>query len=236
MPRACRSIVPDVIYHVINRGNGRQTIFHKDGDYLAFLKVLAQAHQRTPIDILAYCLMPNHWHLVLRPASETALGRFIGWLCTTHVRRHHEHYQIRGGGHLYQGRFKNFPVQDDYHLLTVLRYVEANARRAGLVERAEDWPWSSASARSMIPRIPMAMWPVNRPGNWLELLNEPLAESSLVALRHSLQRGKPFGQNDWVERLASSLGITCSLRPRGRPKKHSQPLIQQFEEPSIIEQ
>ena len=86
--------------------------------------------------------MPNHWHLVVRPGTNEALGRWLGWVGVTHVRRHHEHYHRRGGGHLYQGRFKSFPVSSDEHFLTLCRYVEANARRAKLVARAEQWQWS----------------------------------------------------------------------------------------------
>ncbi len=218
--------MPGLIYHIINRGNARQTIFHKPADYASFLKVLAQAQQRTPIDILAYCLMPNHWHLVLRPHGGDDLPRFMAWLCTTHVRRHHQHYHIRGGGHLYQGRFKSFPVQDDHYLLTVLRYVEANAFRADLVERAEDWPFSSAAARENHLPIPLAPWPVDRPDNWLELLNQPPEESTLAELRQSVFRSKPFGRREWVQRIADALGLSCSLRPRGRPKKVKNPVAE----------
>ena len=93
--------------------------------------------------VLSWCLMPNHWHLVLWPREDGQLSRFMLRLCTAHVRRHFAHYQTSCGGHLYQGRFKSFPVQDDFHFLTVCRYVEANALRANLVGRAQDWRWGS---------------------------------------------------------------------------------------------
>jgi len=115
-------------------------LFHKPGDFEAFERVLAEGLKRYPVELLTYCLMPNHWHLVVRPGSDRALGSWMGWVGVTHVRRHHEHYHSRGGGHLYQGRFKSFPVCDDEYFLTLCRYVEANPLRAALVERAEQWP------------------------------------------------------------------------------------------------
>ena len=104
-------------------------LFHKAEDYQAFERVLAEGLERYPVELLTYCVMPNHWHLVVRPKTDEALGRWMGWVGVTHVRRHHEHYHRRGGGHLYQGRFKSFPVSSDEHFLTLCRYVEANPPR-----------------------------------------------------------------------------------------------------------
>ena len=126
MPRTARAIEAGLIYHVLNRGNGRMRLFHKAEDYQAFERVLAEGLERYPVELLTYCVMPNHWHLVVRPKTDEALGRWMGWVGVTHVRRHHEHYHRRGGGHLYQGRFKSFPVSSDEHFLTLCRYVEAN--------------------------------------------------------------------------------------------------------------
>ena len=114
-------------------------LFHKAADYQAFERVLAEGLDRYPVELLTYCLMPNHWHLVVRPRTSEALGRWMGWIGVTHVRRHHAHYHRRGAGHLYQGRFKSFPVSSDEHFLTLCRYVEANPFRVTVVERAEDW-------------------------------------------------------------------------------------------------
>ena len=147
-PRTARAVEGGLIYHVLNRGNGRTRLFRKPADYDAFLVVLAQALARFPgVELLAFCLMPNHWHLVLRPRRAADLARFMSWLCVTHVRRHHQHHGTRGGGHLYQGRFKSFPVQDDPHLLTLLRYVESNAVRARLVRDARRWRWRALCVR-----------------------------------------------------------------------------------------
>ncbi len=111
----------------------RMTIFEDDADYEAFETVLAEAVERTRTRLLAYCLMPNHWHLVVWPRTDGELSRFVGWLTLTHTQRWHGHRQSTGSGHVYQGRFKSFPVEEDEHLYTVARYVERNALRANLV-------------------------------------------------------------------------------------------------------
>lgn len=224
MPRKGRSIAAGGFYHVLNRGNGRQRLFHKDRDYLAFGRVLAEGLERYRVDLLAWCLMPNHWHLVLRPRDTAALSRLMGWIGVTHVRRHHQHYHTRGGGHLYQGRFKSFPVQDDGHFRTVCRYVEANARRAKLVRRAEQWPWSSlaqppAPTAESRPWPTIAAWPMPRPSDWLERVNEPLSKQEHEALQSSVVRGRPFGQADWIADTAKRLNLTHTLRDPGRPLK-----------------
>ncbi len=129
--------------HVLNRANARLPIFERDDDYAAFERVLEEAVDRTGTRLLSYCLMPNHWHLVVWPHDDGELSRFAGWLTLTHTQRWHAHRHSAGTGHLYQGRFKSFPIQEDDHFLTVCRYVERNAPRAKLVARAEEWRWSS---------------------------------------------------------------------------------------------
>ncbi len=207
-------------YHVLNRGNGRTDLFHKPADFDAFVKVLAEGLDRYAVDLFAWCLMSNHWHLVLRPRKSEALGRFMGWVGVTHVRRHHSHYHSVGGGHLYQGRFKSFPVEDDRHFLTVCRYVEANPLRAKIVKAAEIWTWSSLSDRvSGGRRLSTAKWPVDRPAGWTALVNQPIKPTELQALQTSVTRDRPFGSPDWVSRTAKRLGMEYSIRPRGRPRK-----------------
>ena len=137
MPRSSRPTPGGYCYHVLNRGNARAEVFHKESDYAAFVALFEPACQRLKMRLLAYCLMPNHFHLVLRPYNDGDLGRWMQWLMTSHVRRYHRHYG--SSGHVWQGRFKAFPIQEDEHFLTVLRYVERNALRAGLVQHAEDW-------------------------------------------------------------------------------------------------
>jgi len=210
------------VYHVLNRANARLTIFAKDGDYDAFERALAEAHRQFGTRILAYCVLPNHWHLVLWPQRDGELSRFTGWLTLTHTQRWHAHHHSTGSGHLYQGRFKSFPVEADEHFLTVCRYVERNALRAGLVGRAEDWRWCSLWRRERGPeqaRGWLSPWPVSYPGPWAGWVNEPQTAAEEEALRRCTARGQPFGGAGWVERTAALLGLEATLRPRGRPRK-----------------
>jgi putative transposase len=218
MPRNPRASQAGYCYHVLNRGNGRRTIFHKEGDFAAFVKILRQAGERVPVRLLAYCLMPNHFHLALWPRGDGDLSDYMGWLLTAHVRRYHQHYH--GSGHVYQGRFRPFPIQEDDHLLTVLRYIERNRVRAGLAGRAEDWPWSSAAlARSGAPALDPG--PVPRPAGWLEYVNVPQTEAEVEALRECIRRRRPYGDAAWMQGAARQLGLEASLRPRGRPPKRT---------------
>jgi len=220
MPRTARASVGNMCYHVINRGNARQTVFHKDEDYLAFLKLLADANERLPMRLLAHCLMPNHFHLVLWPYEDGDLSRWMQWLLTAHVRRYHRHYGT--SGHVWQGRFKAFPIQQDDHLLIVLRYVERNPLRARSipVRKAERWPWSSLGHPPEDATLPqLHPGPVRRPRNWLKWVNEPQTEGELAAVRDCIARGTPFGSASWQQRTAKRLGLESSLHPRGRPRK-----------------
>jgi putative transposase len=220
--------VGGTIYHVLNRANARMTLFENAGDYEAFLKAFAEAHQRVTMRTLAYCIMPNHWHLVLWPHYGADLSTFMKWLTMTHAERWHAFRGTTGTGHLYQGRFKNFPVEDDKHYLTVCRYVEANPVRAGLVSRAEDWRWSSLWVRlygDPEQRQVLREGPLALPDNWLDLVNEPLTEKSLQTIRQGVERGRPFGSALWIEKTARRLHLSSTLRPRGRPKKGSDPFF-----------
>ena len=195
-------------------------LFHKAGDYEAFERVFREGLERYPVDLLTYCVMPNHWHLVVRPSTDQALGRLMGWVGVTHVRRHHEHYHTRGGGHLYQGRFKSFPVAEDDYFLALCRYVEANPLRAGLVERAEQWQWSGLWRRAHgSGELRLSSWPVERPRAWVARINRGLEEEQLERIRTCVNRGRPLGPADWVRRTARRLGLGFTLRGPGRPRK-----------------
>ena len=232
MARKRRRDVGGIVYHVLNRRVGRSRLFFKPPDYAAFEQVLAAAAERFPgVRLFAYCLMPNHWHLVLRTTHDGELSPYMQWVTTTHMRRWHAHRGTAGTGPVYQGRFKSFPVQADDHLLVVCRYVERNPVRAGLAKRAERWRWSSARAdgsgadgeRPWL--LPRARWPAEAPKDWARWVNEPQTPreeeegEALRALRQSVARGAPFGDDAWARRTAERLGVESSLRPRGRPRK-----------------
>ena len=143
MPRIKRVDVGGEIYHILNRANARVQIFDADADYIQFEAILEEAVKKFDMCILAYCIMPNHWHLVLYPKHDGDLQAFMGWLTNTHTRRWHVAKATVGQGHLYQGRYKSFLCEHDKHLLTILRYVERNAKKANLEQKAEQWKWSS---------------------------------------------------------------------------------------------
>ncbi|MEL6896008.1 MAG: transposase [Planctomycetota bacterium] len=223
MPRPKRCDEANVIYHALNRGNARGTIFHKREDYEAFERIVHEGLQRYPCQILAYQLMPNHWHFVLRPTENGGMSNFLRWVSVTHTMRYHAHYHSSGEGHVYQGRFKSFPVQDDEHFFTLCRYVERNALRAGLCDRAEDWEFGSlhrwVHRPEREPKI-LSTWPINRLPNWVQRVNEALLDSEREAIQRCSQRGSPFGSEEWTELTARRFGLESTLRPRGRPKKH----------------
>lgn len=220
MPRRLRFATGGYVYHVLNRAVGRATLFRKAGDYAAFEKVLRQAHDWVAVRLLAYCLMPNHWHLVVWPEADGDLSEYLRWLTVTHTQRWHAHHHTAGTGPLYQGRFKSFPIQVDDHFLSVCRYVERNALRAGLVARAEAWRWSSLWQRGQQSGASLlAPWPIAIPDRWEKYVNQAQTEAELERVRLSLSRGMPYGDEDWVQVTAKELGLQSTLRPRGRPRK-----------------
>jgi len=216
------SVRTGYVYHALNRATARMKLFRKAADYAAFLRVFDEALERHPLRVLGYCLMPTHWHVVLWPEAEGQLSSFLRWLTLTHSIRWHTHYHSTGSGHVYQNRFKAFAVAEDDHLLTVLRYVERNPLRAGLVQRAEDWPWSSLACRRAGGEAAgrrLHPWPVAASADWYQAVNEPQSEAELAALRRSVSRGRPYGSEVWVQEVVQRLGLQATIRPRGRPRK-----------------
>jgi putative transposase len=206
-----------VVFHVLNRGVRRLRLFDDAGDYEAFLRTFAEAQRRIPIRCFAYCVMPNHFHFVLRPDRDGQLSQFMFWLGTTHAMRWHAHRGSSGTGSVYQGRFKAIPVCADDHFLRLCRYVERNPLRAGLVTRAERWNWSSLYQRRGNNRdVRLDVWPVTEPTDWLELVNEERPGDSEV--RAAICKGTPYGPTDWRATTAKLLRIEPATRPRGRPK------------------
>ncbi len=223
MPRRPRVCPGGTCFHVLNRAVARLPLFEKLEDYEAFERVLIETHAQFPLPLLCYCLMPNHWHFVVRPANDNQLSDFFRWLTHTHVMRWHAHYHTEGTGHLYQGRFKAFPIEEDDHLYAVLRYVERNPVRAKLCERAEDWKFGSAwrmergDAQS---RSILSDWPIPRPMRWRDYVNQVQLESEVDAIRASVKRGIPYGTDSWITQSAVRLHLEHTLRSRGRPRKN----------------
>ena len=191
MPRTARSIVGQEIYHVLNRGNGRATVFREDADYVQFIHLLRHGKSDYPISLYGYCLMPNHFHLILRPDDADAMGCFMQWLLTTHVRRHHQRLQT--SGHVWQGRYKSFRIEGDAHLLMVMRYVERNPVRAGLATSARHWRWSSHRERLGLDLASLVdPAPIDLPRRWGAYVDRPLLEGDLDRIRRSIRRQFPY--------------------------------------------
>ncbi len=213
MPRRARAFAGGLCYHVLNRGNRKNTVFHDALDYDNFVGLIRSATARIPVRLLSYCLMPNHYHFVIWPRGDDNLSDWMHWLFTTHAMRYHRRYETVG--RLWENRFKAFPIQQDHHLMTVMRYVERNPLRAKLVDQAEQWRWSSIAAnpcargKDLTTRPPIPL-----PANWVSWVNMPQTEAELKSLRHSANRGTPFGSHEWVEETAEQLGLAFTLKGR----------------------
>ncbi len=222
MPRIPRVDVGNEIYHVINRANARLPIFFQKEDYKLFEAILEEAKDKYDMRILAYCLMPNHFHLVLYPRKDGDLQKFMQWITLTHTQRWHTKNKTVGTGHLYQGRYKSFLVQGDKHLLSVIRYVERNALRANLAKKAENWYFSSLSRRlskNEFKKKLLADWPIPTPKDYLSFVNMPMNESEVEVVRYSVNHGKPFGSNVWSGVMIEKYGLKATVRRKGRPNK-----------------
>lgn len=220
MPRTARVAPGRMVFHVFNRGVGRMQIFRTEEDYDAFRRVVEETLRVAPIRICAYCWMPNHWHFVLWPEHDGDLSRFMQRMANMHTQRWQRAKLRVGYGHLYQSRFKSFPIESDEHFYAVVRYVERNALRAGLVQRGEDWPWGSLHQRACKgDGPPLGDWPLPQPSDWTEYVNTPQTKAELEAIRRCVRRGSPYGSTVWTEQTAEQLGLQSTLRRRGRPRK-----------------
>jgi len=222
MARHPRIDIGGVVYHVLNRANARVAFFEADADCAYFEGLLAEGKTRHPIDLFSYELMPNHWHSVVRPRADGILAKFFGWVEQKHAQYWHAKHGTTGAGHLYQGRYKSFPVETDSHFLALCRYVEQNALRAGLVQRAQDWRWSSLWQRlhgGALARRLLDPWPVPEPTDYLEWVNAAPSRAELDRIREASGRGRPFGSDAWMEQTMLALGIHPQPRQRGRPRK-----------------
>jgi putative transposase len=198
----------------------RLRLFDCDEDYRAFLRCFVEIRKRLPIKLYAYCVMPNHFHLVLEPITDGDLSLFMQLFLGLHAMRWHVSHQTTGHGAVYQGRFKAFPVQTDRHFLAVCRYVERNPVRAALVSGPELWTWSSFG-RTRDPGDALALdaWPVPKPETWAAIVSGSEGEQELARLRKSVMRNTPFGNLEWAGTIAGPLDLYRSLRSEGRPHK-----------------
>ncbi|MHC4092921.1 MAG: transposase [Planctomycetota bacterium] len=180
------------------------------------MTLIERACQRIAVRVLAWCLMPNHFHFVLWPRNDGDMSRWMHWLLSSHVRWYHRRYGT--SGRIWQGRFKSFPIEQDEHLLKVMRYVERNPLRAQLVARAEEWPWSSLqpwmadSRPDFLHDGPFPRWL-----GWPQHVNEPQTQAELLAIRNCVNREAPFGTEGWANATAENLGLSWTMRDRGRP-------------------
>ena len=195
-------------------------LFGAPQDYRLFLRLARSAQNRTPVRCLAYCLMPNHFHLVLWPQADGELTRFMFWLTTMHARFWQRSQGTEGLGYVYQGRFKALPVSEDGHFLRLCRYVEQNPLRSGLVSRSEDWTWSSLSQRhDGRNAILLTPWPVDCPHDWLDLVNQ-IQTDDAKSIREAIRRNAPYGPEPWRTSIATHLGLERTVAPIGRPRRN----------------
>lgn len=221
MPRTTRTDVGEYVYHVLNRANARVQIFDNDKDYRIFEGILEKAVKKFDMRLLAYCIMPNHWHLALYPKHDGDLARFTGWLTNTHTRKWHVEKDTIGQGHLYQGRYRSFLCQNDDHFISLVRYIERNAKRAGLAQRAEDWRWSSAWREvngTAKQKELLSTWPLPRPEDYLNWLNQREAGDEEEAIKMSIIKSNPYGGESWVSSMVERFRLNQTLRRVGRPK------------------
>lgn len=222
MPRNARVDVGGEIYHVINRANGRLQIFNNDEDYILFEQLLLETKELFDMRIIAYVLMPNHFHLILFPKKSGDLGLFMHRLSNAHTRKVHAQTNTNGSGHLYQGRYKSFLIDNDKYFFAVIKYVERNPVRAKIVGLCENWQWGSAWRRiegtdqqkKLLDQVSFK-FPVNYK-NWINTAEE---ENVLNLIRTSVKKGVPYGREQWVDAMVSRYHLESTLKSPGRPKK-----------------
>jgi putative transposase len=226
MPRKKRITKGGFVYHALNRANGKLRIFKKDLDFIAFENILAEGIERFDMRMCGYCIMSNHWHLILWPIADDDLTNFMRWITLTHTQRWHASHGTTGTGHVYQGRFKSFPIQSNWRYLKVMQYIEANPLAAGMVKTAADWPWSSYTHRYPAAGVPnfakpfkLHPGPLPTPKNWPEIVNQKLQEEEIAELSKCIKKGSPYGEKDWTIKTAEELNLQSTLRERGRTGK-----------------
>ncbi|MFA5796395.1 MAG: transposase [Candidatus Shapirobacteria bacterium] len=224
MGRPQRTDIGGYVYHILNRTNARTVIFNKDKEYQDFEQILFEAVEKFKIRLVAYTLMPNHFHLVLYPKYDGEIKKFMHWLTLTHTQRWHARTKTIGYGHLYQGRYKSFLVETDSYLWILLSYVERNPLRAKLVKSLKNWKWSSYYKRSrgtLLQKKLLATNSIAWSADYEKSLTLIEEKNNLKTIRNSVNRGKPYGSDNWTEKVLKKFGLEITGRRRGRPKKGS---------------
>jgi len=217
MPRIPRGETVGGIYHIINRGNMRMRVFDDMEDYEYFLELLKKASKRENVEVHAYSLMPNHFHLLLVPKEPNSLSRLMQWVMTSYVRYYHK--KNKTSGHIWQGRYKSFMVEKESYYIKLIQYIEANALRAKLSRRAEDWDYGSLMERVQKHRTMLSEPYIALDDEWVEYVNRPLNEGELHTIRNSVNRQAPLGNEKWQVETATKYGLLSTLNERGRPRK-----------------
>jgi len=224
MPRRRRRDLQGTAFHVMNRAVRNTVLFRTVADYTAFFKVVGEGLAKFRVRVIAYELMPNHWHFVVICDRIENISEWLHWVTGTHAIRWNIAHNTRGRGAVYQSRFKAVPIQTSTSFYRVCRYVERNALRAGLVGAAEEWAYGSLYANcNNCHSIPLAPWPILRPENWTEFVNSSEDPADLAWLRRTIARNQPIGDPEWQKAVAPFAGL--SMRSIGRPKKESRPLF-----------
>ena len=227
MGRLPRPTGDDLIDHAINRGSNRADVLGPDGERDMFLGDLARTKARYPFALFGYCLMSNHFHLLLKPAPGQSISRILQSLTVAHTWRHHRRQGT--SGHVWQGRFRSPVIQDGDHLLVVLRYIEANPVRAAMVADPCEYTWSShrchgaGHADPLLDSFPgweqLGRTEAERRARWRRKVRGEQPAKELDGVRSSVRSGRPYGAEDWVEVISHRLGIVREPRRRGRPPR-----------------
>jgi putative transposase len=208
---------PHIIFHIVNRGAKKAALFDDADEFDGFESLLRIAGPKFGIQIFAYCLMSNHWHLVIAPTAAGSMSKCMHWLTTTHARRWQLARDAEGLGAVYQGRFRAIPIEHGEHFLWVCRYVERNPLRAGLVAQAQQWKWSSLWQRCEGDAGWLADWPAERGVDWVAHVNLPQTDGEIAAFRTAVSGGLPFGSESFTATILKS----DVRRRRGRPPRGS---------------
>ena len=221
MPRKKRITKGGVAYHVLNRANGKLRIFKKDLDFIAFENILAEGIERFSMRLCGYCIMSNHWHMLLWPAEDGTLSDFMHWITMTHVRRWHTAHGTGGIGHVYQGRYRSFPIQHNSHYLKTMQYIEANPPRSGIAKTPADWQWSSYAHRLNAPKpFDLNPGPLKIPDNWPTIVNAAIPANDSARIANCIKRGSPYGEEEWITKTAKQMNLESTITRPGRPIKY----------------